>query len=97
MAELIFNDKLAENFFLTGHLPKKGVEWFDISKVVSKKLDEMKAVKDIDDLRAIAGHRLKKLETSFYSMRINRKWRFIFKWNEQDQAFTDIEIVDYHK
>ena len=96
MAELVFNDKLAENFFLKGDLPKKRVGWFDISRVVSKKLDEMKAVKDIDDLRAIPGHRLKKLENSFYSMRINRRWRFIFRWDEQDQAFMDIEIVDYH-
>jgi proteic killer suppression protein len=42
-------------------------------------------------------NRLEKLSGNlkeYYSIRINKKWRIIFKWNE---GFAeDVKIIDYH-
>ena len=43
------------------------------------------------------GENLEKLSgnlSDYYSIRINKQWRIIFKW-ENDNAF-EVEIVDYH-
>ena len=52
---------------------------------------------DIADLRIPPSNRLEKLSgklNSFYSIRINDKWRIIFKWNAGTAA--EVEIIDYH-
>lgn len=52
---------------------------------------------NIADLRIPPSNRLEKLSgklNSFYSIRINDKWRIIFKWNVGTAA--EVEIIDYH-
>jgi len=52
---------------------------------------------DLADLRIPPLNRLEKLSgklKTYYSIRINDKWRIIFKWNSGN-AF-EVEIIDYH-
>jgi proteic killer suppression protein len=52
---------------------------------------------DITDLRTPPSNRLEKLKgdlQEYYSIRINDKWRIIFKWNNNDAY--EVKILDYH-
>ena len=52
---------------------------------------------DLADLRIPPANRLEKLSGNFkgfYSIRINKQWRIIFKW-QSGNAF-EVEIIDYH-
>jgi proteic killer suppression protein len=52
---------------------------------------------NIADLKIPPSNKLEKLKgglREFYSIRINDKWRIIFKWNNGN-AF-EVEIIDYH-
>ena len=79
MAILSFNDRQAENFFVHGKLPLKRVKWHSLKDIVLRKLDAMRAAKELKDLSAIPGNHLEKLQNSFYSIRVNDQWRIIFK------------------
>lgn len=59
--------------------------------------DQLNAATKIDTLRVPPGNNLEKLKgnlSDYWSIRINKQWRVIFRWNNGD-AF-DIDIVDYH-
>lgn len=61
------------------------------------KLDLLDAAVGLDDLKVPPGNRLERLEGDMserYSIRINKQWRIVFRW-EDGNAF-DVEIVDYH-
>ena len=94
MAILSFKDRQTEDFFTEGILPPKRVTWHRIKKAVLKKLDIIEAAKNLGDLRAIPGNHFKELQNSFYSIRINRQWRIIFKWTTG--GAKEVEITDYH-
>ena len=52
---------------------------------------------DIADLRIPPANRLEKLSGNwkdFYSIRINKQWRIVFKW-KTGNAY-EVEIIDYH-
>lgn len=52
---------------------------------------------NINDLRIPPANHLEKLSgglKDFYSIRINKQWRIIFKW-KNDNAF-EVQILDYH-
>jgi proteic killer suppression protein len=52
---------------------------------------------DLQDLRVPPSNRVEKLGGNlkeFYSIRVNKQWRIIFKW-ENGNCF-EIEITDYH-
>ncbi|MBW1770232.1 MAG: type II toxin-antitoxin system RelE/ParE family toxin, partial [Deltaproteobacteria bacterium] len=47
--------------------------------------------------RTPPGNRLEKLSgdmQGFWSLRINERWRIIFRWAEDDAL--DVKIIDYH-
>jgi proteic killer suppression protein len=59
--------------------------------------DQMNAATEIATLRAPPGNNLEKLKgnlNGYWSVRVNKQWRIIFKW-ENGEAF-DVDIVDYH-
>jgi proteic killer suppression protein len=69
----------------------------DIQNVARRKLRMINNAQNINDLRIPPANHLEKLSgnlTDFYSIRINKQWRLIFKW-ENDHAF-EVEVVDYH-
>lgn len=69
----------------------------EIQNVGRRKLRMINNSKDIIDLRVPPSNRLEKLSGNlkdFYSIRINKKWRIIFKWNNENA--NEVEIIDYH-
>ena len=63
------------------------------------RLDRLEAARDLNDLAALRGNRLKALHGNRkdqFSIRINDQWRICFKWPKGSPGPTDVEIVDYH-
>jgi len=61
------------------------------------KLDVLNAVVALKELRSPPGNRLEALKgdlIGFHSIRINKQWRIIFKW--QGTEALDVRITDYH-
>lgn len=61
------------------------------------KLDVLNAAKSLEDLKSPPGNRLEALKGTlggFHSIRINRQWRIVFKWQESNAH--DVRIIDYH-
>lgn len=61
------------------------------------KLDILNAVVALKELRSPPGNRLEVLKgdlTGFHSIRINKQWRIVFRW-QGSEAF-EVRIVDYH-
>ena len=68
-----------------------------VQNVARRKLRMLNNAQDVTDLRIPPANRLEKLSGNlkrFHSIRINKQWRIIFNW-ENDNAF-EVEIVDYH-
>lgn len=86
----------AESFFITGLTPKRA-GWAGVARVVKRKLDMLDYAHQLDDLRSPPGNRLEALKgnlAGLYSVRINDKWRVIFRWTDAGPA--EVDIVDYH-
>jgi proteic killer suppression protein len=69
----------------------------EIQNVARRKLRMINNAQNINDLRIPPSNHLEKLSGNlkdFYSIRINKQWRIIFIW-ANDNAF-EVEIVDYH-
>ncbi|MBO6795349.1 MAG: type II toxin-antitoxin system RelE/ParE family toxin [Balneolaceae bacterium] len=69
----------------------------EIQKVGRRKLRMLNNSQDIMDLKIPPSNRLEKLTgdlKGFYSIRINKQWRIIFRW-ENGNAFN-VQIIDYH-
>jgi len=60
-------------------------------------MDQINAAATIEMLAVPPGNHLEKLRgdlAGYWSIRINRQWRIIFKWH--DNTAIDVDIVDYH-
>ncbi|MBN3582624.1 type II toxin-antitoxin system RelE/ParE family toxin [Algoriphagus aestuarii] len=69
----------------------------EIQQIARRKLRMINNSQGINDLRIPPSNHLEKLSgklAEFYSVRINKQWRIIFKW-EENQAF-EVEMLDYH-
>lgn len=69
----------------------------DIQRSILKKLRQLEAAADLDDLRIPPGNRLEALKGSRagqHSIRINNQWRLCFHFEDGDAY--DVEIFDYH-
>jgi proteic killer suppression protein len=89
-----FGDKETEKIW-NGIFSKKLPS--DIQPIARRKLRMINNAQDINDLRLPPGNRLEKLRgdlRDFYSIRINNKWRIIFKWIGSDAY--EVLIIDYH-
>jgi proteic killer suppression protein len=67
------------------------------ARQAKRKLEALNAAARLDDLRVPPSNHLEKLRGSlkdFYSIRINERWRVVFKW--QDGEPHEVRIVDYH-
>ena len=89
-----FGSKETENIWNGNSVKKLPVE---IQKIGRRKLRMLNNSQDIQDLRVPPSNRLEKLSGNlkdFYSIRINKQWRIIFKW-KNGNAY-EVKIVDYH-
>jgi proteic killer suppression protein len=69
----------------------------DIQNTGRRKLRMLHNSQDLNDLRIPPSNRLEKLSGNlkgFYSIRINKQWRIIFKWSKGNAS--EVEIMDYH-
>ena len=68
-----------------------------IARRAKRKLEAINAASRLDDLRIPPSNRLEKLKGNlkeFHSIRINDRWRVIFKWIEDEAHW--VRVVDYH-
>ena len=68
----------------------------DIQRTTRRKLLQLDAATQLQDLRAPPGNRLEPLKggrAGQYSIRINDQWRICFRW---ESGAHEVEIVDYH-
>jgi len=64
---------------------------------IQRLLDQLNAVTTVETLRIPPSNHLEKLTgnyKNYWSLRINKQWRVIFKWI--DGNVTEVDIVDYH-
>ena len=69
----------------------------DMQNVGRRKLRMLNNSQTISDLTVPPSNRLEKLSgnlNGFYSIRINKQWRIVFKWSEGNTS--EVEIMDYH-
>ena len=69
----------------------------DVQRRALNKLDVLEAAYCLLDLRSPPGNRLEMMSgdwTGFHSIRVNRQWRIVFYW-EDDNAH-DVQLLDYH-
>ena len=89
-----FKDKESEEFYITGKSKKLLPS---IHKTALRKLDYLNSAYRVEDLKIPLANRLEKLKRDlqeYYSIRINKQYRIIFKFNNGDAY--DVSIVDYH-
>ncbi len=68
-----------------------------IARAAKRKLEAINAASRLEDLLIPPSNRLEKLKgdlKDFYSIRINDRWRVIFKWIKGEPH--EVRIVDYH-
>ena len=61
-----------------------------------RKIDVLNAAHRLDDLRSPPGNRLEVLKgdpEGFHSIRVNKQWRIIFRW---ENGAHEVSLVDYH-
>jgi proteic killer suppression protein len=92
-----FGDRITEDLYngissaKVRRLPPK------VRELALYKLDTLNAVVALKELRSPPGNRLEVLKgdfAGFYSIRINKQWRIVFRW-QGSEAF-DVQIIDYH-
>ena len=69
----------------------------DMQNVGRRKLRMLNNSQTISDLTVPPSNRLEKLSgnlNGFYSIRINKQWRIVFKWSEGNAS--EVEIMGYH-
>lgn len=93
-----FGDRATEDLFHDRHSSRVRRYPTEILRPALQQLDMLNAARDLRDLRSPPGNRLEALRgdlAGFHSIRINRQWRMIFRWEAADA--TDVQIVDYHR
>lgn len=76
---------------------RKNRRWNNIKAVALRKLDQIEASINLNDLRIPPGNRLEELQgdrRGQHSIRINDQFRVCFTW--KDDGAHEVEITDYH-
>jgi len=89
-----FGSKDTESIWVGDQVKKWPVNFQVIAR---RKLRMLNNSQNLADLRIPPANRLEKLSgnlRNYYSIRINKQWRIIFKWNNGNAL--DVKIIDYH-
>lgn len=92
-----FGNRLAEDLFFDRQ--SRAVRRFptELHRAARRKLLYLHDAVDLEDLRVPPGNRLEALKgdlEGFFSIRINDRWRVVFRWHDGD--VSDVRVVDYH-
>lgn len=93
-----FGDKATEDLFHARESKRVRRYPPEILRPALQQLDMLNAARDLRDLRSPPGNRLESLKgdlRGFHSVRINDRWRLIFRWQAAD--VHEVRIVDYHR
>ena len=88
-----FGNRDTELVFRGGHSPRYAA----IRAILERKLTALDEAEDLRDLFAVPGHRLERLKGNRrgeYSIRINDRWRLVFRWTESGPE--NVKVEDYH-
>ena len=89
-----FGDKKSEKIFNLTFSRKVDSQ---IQERAYHKLVAIHEAISLENLRLPPSNQLESLKgklTEFYSIRINKQWRIIFRWDGKDAR--DVQIIDYH-
>ncbi|MDR2087386.1 MAG: type II toxin-antitoxin system RelE/ParE family toxin [Dysgonamonadaceae bacterium] len=89
-----FSDRETEKIW-NGIVSKKMP--IEIQEIGRRKLRMLNNSQNISDLLIPPSNKLEKLKgdlKDFYSIRINDRWRVIFKWEKGN--CSEVKIIDYH-
>ena len=89
-----FGSKETESIWIGDQVKKWPINFQIIAR---RKLRMLNNSQNLADLRIPPANRLEKLTGNmkgYYSIRINKQWRIIFKWNNGNAQ--DVKIIDYH-
>lgn len=81
-------------FLIAGRTPKGFPS--DLVRATQRKLQMLDSAAQLDDLTSPPANRLEALKgdrKGQHSIRVNDKWRLVFRWSE---GAEDVELVDYH-
>ena len=93
-----FGDRATEDLFhdrQTGRVRRYPPE---ILRPALQQLDMLNAARELRDLQSPPGNRLEALRgdlAGLHSIRINRQWRIVFRWEAAEAS--EVRIVDYHR
>lgn len=88
-----FKDVDTKELFETG----SNRRWVSIKAAASRKLDQIEASINLNELRVPPGNRLEALRgdrMGQHSIRVNGQYRICFIW--KDDGAHEVEITDYH-
>ncbi|TQR60748.1 type II toxin-antitoxin system RelE/ParE family toxin [Campylobacter troglodytis] len=89
-----FKDKQTQEFYTSG---KGKLVPSELCKRALIKLDALNASVSLNDLKSPPSNHLEKLQgdkKGFYSIRINKRYRIVFKF--QDSNAYEVSVEDYH-
>lgn len=89
-----FGSKETESIWIGDQVKKWPINFQVLAR---RKLRMLNNSQNLADLKIPPANRLEKLTgnlKSYYSIRINKQWRIIFKWNNGNAL--DVKIIDYH-
>ncbi|MGH1468828.1 MAG: type II toxin-antitoxin system RelE/ParE family toxin [Bdellovibrionales bacterium] len=92
-----FAGKLAEDIFYDRKTKETRKFPPEIYRVARRKLLYLYEAEVLTDLRVPPNNRLEALKgdlKGYYSIRINKQWRIVFKW--ANQSASEVTVVDYH-
>lgn len=96
MAIQSFASGAVEGFFRDGRVPRRA-GWQDVHGIVQRKLDMLDYAGTLRDLASPPANRLEALHgdlRGLHSIRVNRRWRIVFRWTPEGPA--DVDVCDYH-
>ena len=93
-----FGDKATEDLFHSRNSSRIRRYPPEILRQALQQLDMLNAARELSDLRSPPGNRLELMKgdfKGFYSIRINRQWRIVFRWSAAEAS--EVRILDYHR
>lgn len=92
-----FGSKLTEDIFYDKKTKEARKFPAELYRVARRKLLYLYEAENLTDLKVPPNNRLEVLKgdlKGYYSIRINKQWRVVFKWS--NRSASDVRIIDYH-